>query len=139
MNTVPGKCSLFLDLRSTDAQSKNRVKAQLLKELENISARFKVEVTHSVITDEEPVMFSANIMSVIERSCRSLKVPFIAVPSRSGHDACTIAGQVKDVGMIFVPSKGGISHHPAEWTDPESILLGAKVLLLSLLDLATSA
>jgi len=40
-------------------------------------------------------------------------------------------------GMVFVPSQAGISHNPAEHTDPEDLVAGADVLLQTLLTLAT--
>jgi hydantoinase/carbamoylase family amidase len=134
---VPGKCSLFLDFRSTDAASKKRVKAFLEKELQNISAQCKVDSNHQIIMNEEPTLFSPKIMEAIKQSCAALRTPHLILPSRAGHDACTVARKLKDVGMIFVPSRGGVSHHPEEWTDPDHIVSGAKVLLLTLLQLAT--
>jgi allantoate deiminase len=134
---VPGKCSLFLDTRGTDAASKERVKTSLNEELDHISTDWNLDCIRHVIMDEEPIIFSPFIASIIKQSCESLSIPHIELPSRAGHDACTIRGKVDDVGMIFIPSRNGISHNPAEWSEPEHILLGTKVLLLSLLKLAT--
>jgi len=138
MNTVPGKCSLFLDLRSTDKQSKDTTKARLLDKLEEICSRNQVTYSRTVITEEDPKVFSPNIVAIQERICDTLKVPHKVLPSRAGHDACTVSNHVKEVGMIFVPSKAGVSHHHEEWTDADQIVLGTKILLLTLLELATS-
>ena len=54
------------------------------------------------------------------------------MPSGAGHDAQSIA-LVGPVGMIFVPSRDGISHSPLEHTDPEDVVNGANVLLRTLL------
>jgi len=48
-----------------------------------------------------------------------------------------ILNVIKEVGMIFVPSKGGVSHHHEEWTEIDDIVLGTKILLLTLFELAT--
>jgi N-carbamoyl-L-amino-acid hydrolase len=56
------------------------------------------------------------------------------LPSGAGHDAQEIAG-LCPVGMIFVPSVGGISHSPKEYSRPEDIANGANVLLHTLLKL----
>ncbi len=137
MNTVPGKCTMFLDLRSTDKQSKDKVKAKLLKEITEICERHKVTFTHNVISEDDPKTFSANIMEISKKICEALKIPNMTLPSRAGHDACNMSNRIKEVGMIFVPSKGGVSHHHAEWTDIDDIILGTKILLLTLLELAT--
>ncbi len=47
--------------------------------------------------------------------------------SGAGHDAMIFAG-ITDVGLVFVPSKDGLSHHPDEWTDYEQIQKGIDVI-----------
>ena len=56
------------------------------------------------------------------------------MPSGAGHDAQSMA-ELGPAGMIFVPSRGGISHSPDEYTAPGDIARGANVLLRSLLAL----
>ena len=55
------------------------------------------------------------------------------MPSGAGHDAQDMA-RLGPVGMIFVPSVGGISHSPREFSHPEDIANGANVLLHTLLN-----
>ena len=54
------------------------------------------------------------------------------MPSGAGHDAQNLA-RIGPMGMIFVPSVGGISHSPKEFTKPEDIVNGANVLLQAVL------
>jgi N-carbamoyl-L-amino-acid hydrolase len=56
------------------------------------------------------------------------------MPSGAGHDAQDLA-KIGPMGMIFVPSVGGISHSPKEFTKPEDIANGANVLLQTVLRL----
>ncbi len=137
MNTVPGKCSMFLDLRSTNKESKDRVKNLLLKKLDEICTKYGVTLSRKVISEDDPKTFSPNIMAISQKACESLGVQCMVMPSRAGHDACTVSNHIKEVGMIFIPSKGGVSHHHEEWTDINDIVLGTKILLLTLLELAT--
>jgi N-carbamoyl-L-amino-acid hydrolase len=53
--------------------------------------------------------------------------------SGAGHDAAYIA-RVAPTTMIFVPSRGGISHNEAEWTSFEQCATGAQVLLNAVLE-----
>lgn len=55
--------------------------------------------------------------------------------SGAGHDAMVMAG-ITDAGLVFVPSKGGRSHCPEEWTDYREIQKGIEVLLHTVLDIA---
>ena len=57
-----------------------------------------------------------------------------SLPSGAGHDAQMLA-RVCPTGMIFVPSRNGISHNPAEHTDPADLVAGCDVLLQTLLAL----
>mgnify|MGYP001821200887 CR=1 FL=1 len=54
------------------------------------------------------------------------------MPSGAGHDTQSMKG-IAPVGMIFVPSRDGISHAPSEFTSPEQITNGANTLLQTLL------
>jgi N-carbamoyl-L-amino-acid hydrolase len=56
------------------------------------------------------------------------------MPSGAGHDAQAMA-QLGPMGMIFVPSIGGISHSPKEFSRPNDVVNGANVLLATLLRL----
>jgi N-carbamoyl-L-amino-acid hydrolase len=55
--------------------------------------------------------------------------------SGAGHDAQMLA-RICPAAMIFVPSVGGISHNPAEHTEPDDLIAGANVLLATLTELA---
>jgi N-carbamoyl-L-amino-acid hydrolase len=60
------------------------------------------------------------------------------MPSGAGHDAQDIA-KVAPIGMIFVPSIGGISHSPKEFTPTQDMANGADVLLQTLLAIDAGA
>jgi hydantoinase/carbamoylase family amidase len=137
MNTVPGQCSFFLDLRSTSKESKDRVKGLLLEKMSEICKRHGVSYSYKVIGEDDPKTFSTDIMTMSKWVCDTLGTPYMVLPSRAGHDACTMSNHIKEVGMIFVPSKGGVSHHHEEWSDIDDIVLGTKILLLTLFELAT--
>ncbi|HEY9681392.1 MAG TPA: M20 family metallo-hydrolase [Oculatellaceae cyanobacterium] len=138
MNTVPGHCSLFLDVRSTDKASKDRTTDLLLKKLEEICKIHGLYYSYKVIGHDDPKTFSADIMAISKKVCEALATSYMVLPSRAGHDACTMSNHIKEVGMIFVPSKGGVSHHHDEWSDIDDIVLGTKILLLTLYELATN-
>ena len=83
----------------------------------------------------EPVHMSPRIQAAIEAAAEGLGLPTRRMPSGAGHDAQVLAA-VTDAGMLFVPSQGGRSHRPDEWTDWPAIERGANVLLGTLLRLA---
>jgi N-carbamoyl-L-amino-acid hydrolase len=78
---------------------------------------------------------SPRVQAAVEAAAADLGLAARRMPSGAGHDAQIMAA-VTDAGMIFVPSQGGRSHRPDEWSDWESIERGANVLLGTLLRLA---
>ncbi len=71
---------------------------------------------------------------VIAESASELGLTYKRMPSGAGHDAQSIA-KIAPVGMIFIPSEGGISHSPLEYSRPEDVVAGANVLLHTILKL----
>jgi N-carbamoyl-L-amino-acid hydrolase len=74
------------------------------------------------------------IQKVIESSAKQLGLSSMYLPSGAGHDAQEMA-RLAPIGMIFIPSKGGINHSPEEYSSPEDIAHGANVLLQTILTL----
>jgi N-carbamoyl-L-amino-acid hydrolase len=70
----------------------------------------------------------------IARAAENLGLSKLFLPSGAGHDAQNIA-RLAPIGMIFIPSVGGISHSPKEYSRPEDVERGANVLLQTILGL----
>ena len=83
-------------------------------------------------TTGKPALTHPDIQDFIEKNATSLGLSSKRMYSGAGHDAQDMA-IITPVGMIFVPSKGGISHSPDEFTSPEDMANGANVLLHTLL------
>jgi N-carbamoyl-L-amino-acid hydrolase len=81
-----------------------------------------------------PTLATPSVMAAIEQVCQDLDTDYIHLPSRAGHDAQEV-GRITDMGMIFVPSRAGISHAEDEYTSPEECALGATILLQTFLKL----
>jgi beta-ureidopropionase / N-carbamoyl-L-amino-acid hydrolase len=75
-----------------------------------------------------------HIQQIIKQSCEELALSYLPLPSRASHDAQEMA-KFTDMGMIFVPSRSGISHTEMEYTSSEQCIQGANVLLHTLLKL----
>jgi N-carbamoyl-L-amino-acid hydrolase len=135
INAVPGRAELTVDIRGTSAESKNRV-ARLVKEQARAIARTRsigVEVLN--IREEDPVQLDDRLLRVSRRLCDEKGIDYEIMPSGAGHDAMQMA-KITPAGMIFVPSRRGISHNPLEWTDPADIALGAQLLMETMIRVA---
>ena len=76
----------------------------------------------------EPVVFDAALADRIQAAAQRRGLPHRRMTSGAGHDAQMLA-RIAPSAMIFVPSRGGISHNPREHTDDDQLALGAQVLL----------
>jgi N-carbamoyl-L-amino-acid hydrolase len=82
----------------------------------------------------EPVPCDPALRALLAGAADRLGLARTDLPSGAGHDAQVVAA-LAPVGMAFVPSTGGISHAPAESTEPEHLVAGAELLLAAVLDL----
>jgi N-carbamoyl-L-amino-acid hydrolase len=91
-------------------------------------------VAIDLLNDQDPVPASQSMQDTVARAADSLGLSWTAVPSGAGHDAAHMA-HLGPMGMIFIPSKGGRSHCPDEWTDKSHLGSGVQVLASTLLHL----
>ena len=133
-NVIPGKVILGLELRDLDAKKIEsmfeRIRGEAARIAESTGTVFdfkQTSVSYPALTDER-------IRRLIDETAKGLGLTTKSLPSGAGHDAQEIA-RLGPVGMIFVPSVGGISHSPREFSHSGDITNGANVLLQTLLKL----
>jgi hydantoinase/carbamoylase family amidase len=127
MNVVPGTVEMKVDIRSTSTASRNKVLDALLKKMEDVQERRGLTIASQEISNEEPVQLSKELTLQIEKICQEKNLPYQWMQSGAGHDAMNMTS-FGPVGLIFIPSLNGISHHPDEHTDLDDILIGIDVL-----------
>jgi N-carbamoyl-L-amino-acid hydrolase len=98
--------------------------------------RLGVEVLN--IREENPVPLNRRLLGVTRAICDEAGIDYEIMPSGAGHDAMQMA-KITPAGMIFVPSRRGISHNPLEWTHPADIVLGAQLLMKTIIRVANEA
>ena len=133
-NVIPGKVVLSLELRDLDAAKINMLFENIKSEADKIAAESKTKFDFKEINVNIPAPTDPKIRSLISDAAHELGLTTKSLPSGAGHDAQDMA-RLGPVGMIFVPSVGGISHSPREFSHPEDIANGANVLLHTLLKL----
>lgn len=133
-NVIPGKVVLSLELRDLDAAKIKLLYEKIYTEAEQIAAASKTKFHFKEINVNIPAPTDARVRQVIFDSAKELGLSTKLMPSGAGHDAQDMA-RLAPVGMIFVPSVGGISHSPREYSKPQDITNGANVLLRTLLKL----
>jgi hydantoinase/carbamoylase family amidase len=131
INVVPGQVVMDVDVRDSDRDAREGVVAAFLAALDRIAARRGLELAVEPIMEDDPATCDPAVVGAAEDACEELGIPFREIVSGAYHDAMVLGAEIP-MGMIFVPSKDGISHHPDEYTAPEEIELGVRVLARTL-------
>lgn len=134
-NVVPGEARLALEVRDTDPATLRGLSDAFRRTCSSIARRRNLRFEFELVSEIEPVLCHERVMAAVQRACDALEIPPLRMPSGAAHDTQMMA-RTAPAGMIFVPSRGGRSHSPAEWTAPADIERGANVLLHTLLELA---
>lgn len=134
VNIVPGFVELTVDLRDLSQSCLEEMTSRLQQQLMAIATATDTQIELAPLLCFEPSPAAPQVLSVIENICQKLQLSYCHLPSRAGHDAAEM-GRFTDMGMIFVPSRAGISHSQEEYTSPEQCVQGANVLLHTLLEL----
>ena len=133
-NVVPGRVEMSLDLRDLSTLHLDRLLQQLNLRLDAIAFETGCEIQIQPRLHNEPAPATLHVQQTIVQACQALGLSYTHLPSRASHDAQEMA-RFTDMGMIFVPSQGGLSHAEAEYTSPEHCTQGANTLLQTLLKL----
>ncbi len=134
INTVPGSVNLSLDIRDLSQDVIAHMIEQLRRKIETVAVTSRTRIRIKPELQVEPTLAAANVQALIVESCEELELSYTHLPSRASHDAQEM-GRFTDMGMIFVPSKEGISHSSDEYTSPDQCTKGANILLRTLLKL----
>ena len=128
INVIPSRATFTVDLRDPDDQRLQTAERRLADFLATLAGREGVTVETEQLVRFEPVVFDAALADRIQAAAQRRGLPHRRMTSGAGHDAQMLA-RIVPSAMIFVPSRGGISHNPREHTDDDQLALGAQVLL----------
>jgi len=135
VNSVPSRVTLTLDIRDTDVARRDRVMAAFHADIAAIEQHRGVKVSEECINADAPAKSSDHIVETLETLCKAEGASYKKMVSRAYHDSNFMA-TVAPIAMIFIPGRNGVSHRPDEYSTPESIALGTRVLALALAKLA---
>ena len=134
MTTIAGAATLWVDVRGLDRDRQHHAAAEIVDGAAAACARRGVRFTATPLAETPPVPLPATVRDPLVATCRELGLDPAVLSSGASHDAQQV-NHVTPTGMVFIPSRDGISHDPAESTDIEDVALGTTVLAASLLRL----
>jgi N-carbamoyl-L-amino-acid hydrolase len=127
-NVIPGQVVLTVDLRDLDSAKIAHFTDRFGQLGQEIGTATKTTFDIKQNVDTAPAISDPQVMAWIDGAAAALGFTRQRMPSGAGHDAQEMS-RIAPMAMIFVPSVGGISHSPKEFTKPQDVVNGADVLL----------
>jgi N-carbamoyl-L-amino-acid hydrolase len=138
-NVIPGKVVMSLEIRDLSSDKIQQVFKKIEEEAKRIAEETGTKIAFTPIDATAiPAPTDERLRKIIANTATNLGLTYKLMPSGAGHDSQDMA-RIAPTGMIFVPSAGGISHSPKEFTRPEDMANGANVLLQTILQLDRGA
>jgi hydantoinase/carbamoylase family amidase len=134
-HTIPGVADFSIIIRDTSEDVMRRLRAEITHAIETAAKAHGL--THALEEKSwlSPETLDPGIHALLAEEAQRLAIPALDMPSGAGHDAQTMQS-VCPSGLIFIPSRNGISHAPEEWSDWADIEKGAQLMLNALVRLA---
>jgi N-carbamoyl-L-amino-acid hydrolase len=126
-NVIPGKVVFTLEVRDLSDTKIDSIYERIAREAQLIGRQNGTQFAFAPVHVSEAAPSTPRMRAIISDAAKSLGLSSRVMPSGAGHDAQAMA-QLAPMGMIFVPSIGGISHSPKEFSRPTDITNGANVL-----------
>ena len=125
-NVIPNKVVFSLDIRSGQEEHISNVLTKIRNLIHSYQDKgYKTTVKQPLYM--KPKRMNDKIVALLKEQSRKLDIPYCSINSGAGHDAMVLS-DVTDVGMLFVPSKAGLSHCPEEWSDARHLAQGVQIM-----------
>ncbi|XP_010494336.1 PREDICTED: ureidoglycolate hydrolase [Camelina sativa] len=136
INSIPSKSHLEIDTRDIDEARRNTVIKKIQESANTIATKRKVKLSEFKIVNQDPPALSDKlIIKKMAEAATELNLSHKKMISRAYHDSLFMA-RISPMGMIFIPCYKGYSHKPEEYSSPEDMANGVKVLSLTLAKLS---
>ena len=132
-NVIPGKVVLGLEIRDLSSDKIEMLYSEIEKRAATIAAASKTTISFErQANPSKPALTDKALQQTINASAKALGFTTKFMQSGAGHDSQHMA-LITPVAMIFIPSIGGISHSPKEFSTAVDMTNGANVLLQTIL------
>jgi len=136
-HTIPGAADFLINLRDTSETVMRELRAECLRNIEIAASAHGLTFDVQEKSWLSPVSLDPGIRAIFGEEADRLGYASVIMPSGAGHDAQTMQSLCPS-GLIFIPSRNGISHAPEEWSDWADIEKGAQLMLNALVRLSSS-
>lgn len=134
ITTIPGRVAMSVDVRDVDSSRQRDTADEIVRRARKVCNRRGVQMSVHLMSDASPVVLPTWLSDITKRVCEESATSYQVMYSGASHDS-QMVNNVVPAGLIFIPSRGGLSHVPDEWSDADDIANGVRVLLNTLLKL----
>lgn len=127
VNVIPGKVEFTLEIREQTDENRKLINERLFEIMDMICKSNGLHYEVKSIADYPCAPMNSDIVNIIDEICTKTEYSHCRMPSGAFHDAMFMT-RTFNAGMIFVPSRGGISHSPMEFTESEDLKAGCDIL-----------
>lgn len=136
VNSIPSAVTMEIDIRDTKLESRDGMVERIQQAAEAICTNRKITLACEILNADPPITCGGTVIAATTRATETLRLRHQKLVSRAYHDALFM-GQICPSGMIFIPSQNGYSHRPEEYSSPQEITHGVRVLAHTLANLAS--
>lgn len=135
-HTVPGEAEFTLVGRDMSEDVMRKLADSCRKVLSAIARKHRLRFEYEEMSWLAPRHCAPEMMQLLEKHSRALGYKTLLMPSGAGHD-CQFFTDITPTGLLFIPSVGGVSHAPDEWSHWHDVEKGCQVLFNSVFELCT--
>jgi allantoate deiminase len=132
---VPESVTFTIDARHPDPKARAELYRRHEETLNEVTARRGLDMSIRINTDHPPCISDPHLVETFEKAAEDEGIPYLTMASGAAHDTQRIVN-IAPVVMLFVQSKDGRSHTPAEFTYPDHAAEGVRLLAAGLHRLA---
>jgi len=134
INVIPSEVEFTVDMRNISDALLDELVEKVEKKARDIAGQRGITFDLEILDRSNGVTTTPSVNEAIAAAITRNEIELVKLPSGAGHDGMNVA-QITDMGLIFLRTKDGISHNPAEWADQADLAMGAEVLLDTVIEL----
>ncbi|MGP4079285.1 M20 family metallo-hydrolase [Pseudalkalibacillus sp. R45] len=127
MTSIPGRVELGVDIRSVSDELKRGLAEEIETELEKLAKAYQVDITLRRLVDDNSVFLDEKVAETLKETGEQLGFDCLVMESGAGHDVMNMASRWP-TGLIFIPCRDGLSHHPDEHASENDLQMGVEIL-----------
>jgi hydantoinase/carbamoylase family amidase len=127
MTIIPAHVEIGIDIRSVDDDLKKQVEKLILDKCNELESINQVSIQIEKIADNQSVLLDPNLQGKLIKIGEDLGLDSLIMDSGAGHDVMNMAVKWPS-GLLFIPCRDGISHHPDEFASLDDLELGVRLL-----------